>query len=555
MEASQDIPTPAPTVRTRSPSTSTWLDRFSIQEKAVRRLFHYTLLPVDTYPNVIQSFSYSDLSDDIEAWVQRLPEDSRPRSRTDMTERVKKFRNRPKPRHHSPASSLPRRPVSANNQADDIVAQHRMSIDETNLQLGLPHSNAPATANSSDKCFSEYTEHSPNDGDLDDHRHPLTPSTQFSYHDTKPWHTLIHGENNESDAEYPIDSSRPSTSQSHSLDEAAYYNAEGYFQDEPRDLRKLLTPEEQWRSLRRALAEDEYSEGFVDEVFLLLDDLSECSDFDHPPDTKNSDTLNVSDDWQRFVEWRALPFDGSLLPSDFLHVDEHQRDFKICLEGAQAHDDHLCLCAAPDDNLNNLWVTPDGLSPYATTMLDKEEITLEETERCDHFGNSLLHFLAARGPIDVLFKALEVAVDTSTLNFGGQTFVHCLCPDWFNGDLSPLQSLLGKLVQRGFNFSQRDSYGQTVLHIWAMRLDWESLFPLLSNSAISACIGQRDAFGYRPLNIQRDVNGLYLPVPSLQQPERSCFEITREYASYRSFTTKYVSQLMISQTSLPTNLI
>lgn len=547
-EASHDIPTPAPTVRTRSPSTSTWLDRLSIQERAVRRLFHYTLLPVDTYPSVIQSLSYSDLSDDIEAWVERLPQDSRPRSRTDMKERVKEFQNRPRLRRHSPAPSLPRRPVSANHQPDDDVAHvahHSMSIDETNLQLGLPRSNAPAITNSSEKCFSESTEHSPNDGDLDDHPHPLTPSTQFSYHDTKSWHTSSHEGNNESDAEYPAESSRPSTSQSYSLDEAAYCNAEGYFQDGPGDLRKLFTPKEQWQSLRRVLAEDEYSEGFVDEVFLLLDDLSECSDYDDPPDMKNSDTVNLSDDWQRFVEWRALPFDGSLLPSDFLHVDEHQRDFKICLEGSQAHDAHLCLCAAPDDNLNNLWVTSDGLSPYATTMLEKEDITLEETERYDHFGNSLLHFLAARGPIDVLFKALEVAVDTSILNFGGQTFVHCLCPDWFNGDLSPLQRLLGQLVQRGFNFSQRDSYGQTVLHIWAMRLDWESLLPLLSNSAISACIGQRDAFGYRPLNIHRDVDGLCLPVPSLQQPEKSCFEITRESASC-SLSIKYIPQLMVS---------
>jgi hypothetical protein len=531
--ASQDFPTPAPTVRTRSPSTSTCPDRFSRKEKAVRRLFRYTLLPVDTYPNIIENLSCNDFPDDIETWVQRLPQNSRPRNRSEMSERVKKFRNRSKLRHHFSAPSLPRRPAPVYDQVDDSVARRSIALDENSLQPDIPHINTPATTTSSEKCFSEHPDHLHNDGDLDDHRRPLTPCTQLSSQDTKPWDVLFHGGSNETETEFRRASPRLSTSQSQYLDEAAYYNSEGRFQDEAKDPRKLLSTEEQWLSLRRALAEDEYSNGFVEEVFQLLDELSECSDFDLPFDMTSSDSLYIRDNGRRLIEWRALPFEGSLLPSDYLHIDEHRRDYNICLEGSQAHDDRLCLCAASDDNFNNLWATPNSLSPYATAMLGKQRIALADTERYDHFGNSLLHFLAARGPTDTLFKALEVAADISTLNFGSQTFVHCLSPEWFNGDLSPLHKLFRQLVKRGFDFSQRDSYGQTVLHIWARRLDWERLLPLLSNSAISACIGQQDAFGYRPVSIQRDGDGLHLPVPSLQQPERTLFEITRESTSYK----------------------
>lgn len=465
---------------------------------------------------------------DIDAWVQGVSQESRPRNRSEMKERMQQFRTKLKPMHRPPTPlGLHSRPVDIRNQAQVYNSSHSIPSDEGSQPLGLTCGYASTATNSSERSYSEYTGYSPNEGDLDDSRHPLTPNTQLSYHDPKFWQPLrSRPGSRQSNDDYQLEMSPPSTTRYHLLGATINKSVteDRLFQA---NSRKFTTLDE-WQGLRRTLS-DEYSDGFVEDVHLLLDNLSYCSNFDHPSDnSKYHDPPYLVDYWQRLSEWRALPFEGSLLPSDFLHVDEHRHTFGTCLEGSQAHDDRVCLCAAPEDNLKNLWVTPRDLSPNAKIMLAKENITREDTETYDHFGNRLLHFLAARGPPETLFKVLEVVADIASLNFGGQTFLHCLGPDWFTGDLSPLHVLIRQLAQRGFDFSQRDSYGQTLFHICARRLDdWEVLLQLWSNSTISTCIRQRDAFGYQPSNIRTDEGGLYLPVPSLGKPERSPFEITR----------------------------
>lgn len=426
----------------------------------------------------------------------------------------------------------PCHPVTMRSRTNDRCPQYNVAPSERNQPSSLLDGYASMVTYSSERRPFEDLGYPANDSDLNENRHPPTSSTQLSYHDAGTWqHIRMLDQSNEGNDDSTFRSSHPSLSHSRFLNNAANHDTEAhsFFQDEPR---RYPTPKDEWLGLRQSLSTDEYSDGFVEDIHLLLENLSYCSSIDEPPnDSKHEDLLYLHGGWHCLSEWRALPFEGSLLPSDFLHVDEHLVTFRTCLEGCKAHDDQVCLCAAPEDNLKNLWVTPSGLSPNAKIMRLKEEITREDTEAYDHFGNRLLHFLAARGSPQVLFEALKVAADISSLNFGGQTFLHCLGPDWFIDELSPLHVLLEQLAQKNFDFSQRDTYGQSILHIWARRLDnWEILLPLWSHGTISNCIRQRDAFGYQPSNIRTDEGGLYLPVPSLQKPERSSFEIVCESA-------------------------
>lgn len=446
-----------------------------------------------------------------------------------MKKRMRQFRTQLKAIHRFTTPSLPRPSIDMCNQTDDNSLRRATPVEKDSQQPSQQESYTSLATHFSDRSCSDCLEYSSEGGDPDDIRRPLTPSTQLGS-DAKPWHQAHFDDgNDEGNDELHTDSLRSATSVCPFLVEKSHHSTEDHYDFQDTQAH-LFQSKHDLSGLRQILSEDEYSEGYVEDIYLLLDNLSSCSNTDRPSDNAiYHDPSYWIDYWRHLDEWRALPFEGSLLPSDFLHVDQHRTYFGTCLEGSQAHDEESCLCAAPDDNLKNLWVTPSGLSPNAKIMLEKEEITREDTENYDHFGNRLLHFLAARGTVQVLFNALDVGADISSLNFGGQTFVHCLGPVWFTDVLSSLQTLLVRLAQQGFSFSQRDSYGQSIFHTLARRLDdWETVLPLWSNDISSACLRQRDAFGYQPSNISKDEGGLHLLVPSLQVPEKSPIVITGE---------------------------
>lgn len=470
---------------------------------------------------------------DIDTWVQNVPQESRPRNRSEMRKRMRQFRTQLKTMNRFTTPSLHRPSIDIYNKPDDKSLRCATPVENDSQQPSQQVSYTSLTTYFSDRSCSDYLEYSSAGGDLDDSGRSLTPSTQLGS-DAKHWHQAHVGDRDDGNDGLHTDSLRSAAPLCPILVERSHHSTEDHYSFQDAQIH-LFQSKQDLSGLRQILSEqilseDEYSEGYVEDIHLLLDNLSSCSNADRPSDnTIYHDPSYWIDYWRQLDEWRALPFEGSLLPSDFLHVDQHRTYFGTCLEGSQAHDEGSCLCAAPDDNLKNLWVTPSGLSPNAKIMLEKQEITREDTEKDDHFGNKLLHFLAARGTVQVLFNVLDVGADISSLNFGGQTFVHCLGPVWFTNGLSSLQTLLARLAQQGFSFNQRDSYGQSIFHTLARRLDdWETVLPLWANDISSEFLRQRDAFGYQPSNISRDDSGLHLLVPSLQVPEKSPIEITGE---------------------------
>lgn len=214
--------------------------------------------------------------------------------------------------------------------------------------------------------------------------------------------------------------------------------------------------------------------------------------------------------------WRALSRDGIILPSDFMHVD---RIIDVCLEGKLSHDTGRCFCTvsgglregrtssstvsrktpsaqaktakrprtrsisgssrlppSPSTCPSNgsdgdfLWVLPGEMTSEAQYLVQKDAEFAQDDLEYDIFGNSTLHFLAARAQPMIFFKALAVFGAVTELNSGDQTFLHCLGPQWFNIDnLRPLGTLLTFLRYIDFDVNARDVYGQSVFHIIAQR--------------------------------------------------------------------------------------
>lgn len=279
--------------------------------------------------------------------------------------------------------------------------------------------------------------------------------------------------------------------------------------------------------LRQVLPSQEYDDTYVHECCLVLDDAFFFENEHHRmfEYVTNQESPYSNSFWEHASEWRALPFRGILLPSDFLHIDEHRRSHGSCLEGFEAHENQMCLCALDDADLAKLWVTPEGLSSKARRILQTGEVSLGDTEDYDPFGNTVFHFLAARGSPQVLFKALDMAKDVSPLNSGHQTFLHCLGPSWLSGDISALQCLLKYLARISFAFFQRDLYGQTVFHVWARSLDHlENLFSSLPHQNF-LLTWTKDAFDYQPSTIRLVDDGVLLSVPSIRKERKSPLEI------------------------------
>lgn len=474
------------------------------------------------------SLSYSEVG----SLDQGLDEDLRPRDRSDMKKRMKRFRQRIRQWRDSSSYYLAHSTIDSRGRDRSEIDHDRLhthvSSHHSNSTYPLLRHLTPSATEGDDFDNSlglALSSSLPTRAEDTDEAGRKRRSSSFSTITSQDdWPASSHLMVSEANARGRMGSNMGSSQSTISSP-----NAFDQMEDGPDDrhaLQRGLTglPSLGGDPLRQTLSDD-YSDGYVEDVHLLLDNLSCASSLDSPRGClPNPNDTWYGGPWQTFNEWRALPFEGALLPSDFLHVDEHRQTYKTCLEGYEAHDDRTCLCVAYNNSLKDLWVTPSGISPKAKIMLEALVMTPEGVDDYDEFGNTLIHFLAARGSSQNLSQALKVAKSISRLNSGDQTFLHCLGPSWFGSELQSLHRLVGYLSTRDFNFHQQDMYGQTVFHMWTRRLDTpETLF--LPSSTLSTCVLKRDAFGYKPSMIQRVKDGFYLTVPSLERPSVSPLEV------------------------------
>lgn len=194
------------------------------------------------------------------------------------------------------------------------------------------------------------------------------------------------------------------------------------------------------------------------------------------------------------------------LPGDYLNLDHHAAHQQPCFEQSEEHQKRWCMCEALKQLNSALWVTPSGPTPLGHRLINCATSGPDEFGLKDAFGNTLLHFLAARGHIDGLIFYLRQEFVSPILNHqnsAGQSFLHVLnlqqlYPDILSGILDLLVMMV-YLDGQKFDFLARDHYGRTFFHMLLIAdMPRHSLEPILERYRPLLSSG-RDAFNITPL--------------------------------------------------------
>ncbi|POR37698.1 E3 ubiquitin-protein ligase HACE1 [Tolypocladium paradoxum] len=186
------------------------------------------------------------------------------------------------------------------------------------------------------------------------------------------------------------------------------------------------------------------------------------------------------------------------LPGDFLSLDISIQQ-QLCHAPREAHAQRRCLCFTQFDTYISRWVTIQGLSTVSHRLLQAGPTRSDVTD-CDSSGNTVLHFLAARGSLETLFRALQTDICNPILNStntGGQTFLHVIR----RGEMQKLNllcQLLRLLSTRAFNIYARDIYGRNFFHLLYMEGLYPEAMQYISYQYDVETFNRRDAFGIMP---------------------------------------------------------
>ncbi|CAD6503348.1 BgTH12-03014 [Blumeria graminis f. sp. triticale] len=198
-----------------------------------------------------------------------------------------------------------------------------------------------------------------------------------------------------------------------------------------------------------------------------------------------------------------------VLSGSFLLIDRHIQRQGLCIRGFKTHDAKTCLCHTLDGLKSKVWVSNVGL---VDNRVRDPPISLQNLNLGfrDHFGNTALHMLAARGAsFDVILNALKSGVDGNATNTSGQTFLHVLrqqvlrmCAE----DSDTLMWLLQKLNPYNIKVHVFDVFGRSFFHLLAKQADRLEQNSLLTLQMLNIVLPPtRDAFGYVPKNLQSNL--------------------------------------------------
>lgn len=217
-------------------------------------------------------------------------------------------------------------------------------------------------------------------------------------------------------------------------------------------------------------------------------------------------TSTIIPSTKRFMP-RSQPTEVAL-PNAFLVADLHRRGQGPCFSGLWAHDSSTCWCL-PDLELlpeSMTWCTKERKSlplefdaPY---FLRKGIGSLEFR---DAFGNTDIHFLAARGAnLSVIWDAMERGADVTAKNAAGQTFLHCFGHDFLvnlaRDGAAAMMAFLQKLIEFNVNFQECDPFGRRFAHL----ITYEAKDVLSHSLYVLDFLNirlplSRDAFGWLPV--------------------------------------------------------
>ena len=196
----------------------------------------------------------------------------------------------------------------------------------------------------------------------------------------------------------------------------------------------------------------------------------------------------------------SLPNKPYYLPGDYLNLDLLMNAQPRCFPNAEQHMNRACLCFAESEKHCSPWVTPNGLSATGLHIIHFGTAGANLGDR-DAFDNTVLHFMAARAPIDVLYRSIASHYCDPILNSrntAGQTFLHLISISSIQ-DHYKLCQLLDLLVHKNFNLYSQDLYGRNFFHMMVLT---EHVFPAGFLDYFDAPqYLKRDAFDVTPVSI------------------------------------------------------
>ncbi|KAM0543625.1 hypothetical protein ACHAPJ_012214 [Fusarium lateritium] len=204
------------------------------------------------------------------------------------------------------------------------------------------------------------------------------------------------------------------------------------------------------------------------------------------------------------------------IPGDFLHLDRLLASQGYCGPGLSTHETRSCLCYARDETSLEDFVTEKGPTQKAPGHL----VSLGGVPSViDTFGNTALHYFAARDKPDFLIMAVNRASDLtlSALNTAHQTFLHVLGEQWFQeleieGNMLP--TLLERLKDRQFPIYARDIYGRSLFHLLQTNIRSQETIDDFLSRYDQKRSSRRDAFGVIPT---RSINDQPMPLVHVPQ--------------------------------------
>ncbi|OAQ79815.1 ankyrin repeat protein [Purpureocillium lilacinum] len=193
-------------------------------------------------------------------------------------------------------------------------------------------------------------------------------------------------------------------------------------------------------------------------------------------------------------------FDGEPhpLPGDFLWLDMCQREIALGF-APEAHQQMRCSCLPMFGSYESAWVTALGLTPVGQRILTSGPSRADISKR-DSAGNTVLHFLAARGSFEALLQILQTDVCHPILdarNSGGQTFLHTIRRAELQ-DLGRLFRLLEVVSGKGADIYAQDVYGRNFFHILHMEHIDAAVMRFIMQRYEASRYRKRDAFGIVP---------------------------------------------------------
>ncbi|KAK2595076.1 hypothetical protein QQS21_007207 [Conoideocrella luteorostrata] len=266
-------------------------------------------------------------------------------------------------------------------------------------------------------------------------------------------------------------------------------------------------------SFHRVLSD--YPESYVRTVKRLVKRFTApiASQFDLSPSL--SDGNSAVESWVNSEDCPQKLIDGPFpMPGDFLRLDDYSGAQCNSTHGAQSSSH--CLCFMALDACVLPWVNQMGLTESGLRVLNNGP-TQKDAGLKDSFGNTVLHFLAARGCISTISHSLNIDYCKSLIeakNSAGQTFLHVLNrrilenPEYVYNLLTMVSSRSHDMIRA------RDVYGRSFFHV----LQAKNCPGEVIERVASLCKGDyRDAFG---VTHWRDDTAMDLDQPhlALQNP-------------------------------------